>query len=264
MGWWLAYPVAGAAIGFLAGLLGIGGGMTLVPVMAGLFTLQQLSPDHTVHLALGTSMAAVMFTGTASVRTHHQLGAVDWGVVKRLGPFMALGTLASSFFSGWVDQHRLAQVFSLIVLGAAWQIWSGKKPAAHRTLPGLSVLAGVGLVIGVACGLVSAGGAFLSVPFMLWCGVPMRQAIGTGAAMGVPVAVLGTLGFVFGGTAATGLPSGSVGFVYLPALAGIVVASVVTAPMGARLTQRLPIPALRRLFAVMLIAVALKMLLSYA
>ncbi len=261
--WFAAYLATGAVIGFFAGLLGIGGGMTMVPILAALFAAQALAPEHGLHLALGTAMAGILFTSSASVRAHHRLGGVDWSIVKQLGPAMAVGTLLSSFASGWLPQRALALAFALIVYGGATQIWLGRKPAASRGLPGTAGLWAVGLVIGVISGLVSAGGTFLSLPFMLWCGVSMRTAIGTGAALGLPVALLGTLGFVASGWQASGLPAATLGFVYLPALAAVVLASVLTAPIGARMTQRLPVATLKRLFALVLYALATKMLLSY-
>lgn len=261
--WIAAYLLTGTVIGFFAGLLGIGGGMTMVPILAGLFAAQALAPAHGLHLALGTAMAGVMFTSGSSVREHHKLGGVDWDIVKRLGPAMAAGTLLSSYAAGWLPQRTLALAFALIVYGGATQIWLGRKPTAERGLPGTVGLWSVGLVIGMISGLVSAGGTFLSMPFMLWCGVPMRRAIGTGAALGLPVALLGTAGFVVSGWRIEGLPAWSLGFVYLPALAAVVVASMVTAPFGARAAHRVPVATLRRLFALMLYALATKMLVTY-
>ncbi len=261
--WIAAYVALGAIIGFFAGLLGIGGGMTMVPILAAMFAAQSLSPEHGLHLALGTAMAGILFTSSSSVREHHKHGGVDWGIVKRLGPAMAAGTLMSAVASGWLPQRALALAFAVIVYGGATQIWLGRKPSAGRGLPGTAGLWLVGLVIGMVSGLVSAGGTFLSMPFMLWCGVPMRTAIGTGAALGLPVALLGTLGYVASGWNAGGLPSATLGFVYLPALAAVVLASVVTAPMGARAAQRVPLQTLRRLFALVLYALATKMLFTY-
>jgi uncharacterized membrane protein YfcA len=197
--WLAAYVLSGAVVGVLAGLLGIGGGMTLVPILSALFAAQALAPQYTVHMALGTAMASVMFTSSASVREHHRHGAVDWAIVRRMAPGMVTGSLLSTLASGWVPQRALALAFAVIVFGGATQILLGAKPRAARTLPGPVVLTSVGLAIGVVCGLVSAGGAFLSVPFMLWCGVAMHTAIGTGAAIGIPVAVLGTIGYVISG-----------------------------------------------------------------
>jgi uncharacterized membrane protein YfcA len=261
--WMLAYFATGAFVGFLAGLLGIGGGMTLVPVLAAMFTAQQLAPDHAVHLALGTGMASIVFTSSASVRTHHRLGGVDWSLVRRMAPGMVIGTLLATALSGWVPQRALALAFAVIVLAGATQILLGRKPSAGRTLPGTPALVAIGLLIGVVCGLVSAGGAFMTVPFMLFCGVAMTTAIGTGAALGMPVAVIGTLGYVFSGRQVAGLPPLALGFVYGPALLGIVAGSMLTAPLGARAAHRMPVPALRRIFAGLLYALATKMLWTY-
>ena len=263
MVWWIAYLLAGAFVGFLAGLLGIGGGMTLVPVLAALFAAQQLAPEHTVHLALGTGMASVIFTGSASAREHHRHGAVDWKIAARLVPGMITGTLLSTLASGWISQRALALAFAVIVFAGATQILLGRKPAASRTLPGPLPMFGVGAAIGVISGLVSAGGSFLTVPFMLFCGVVMHTAIGTGAAIGIPIAVVGTIGYVASGLSTGGLPPYSVGFVYLPALAAPVAGSMVTAPFGARAAHRLPVPTLRRVFAALLYVLAAKMLLTY-
>jgi uncharacterized membrane protein YfcA len=262
-GWWLAYFVTGAFVGFLAGLLGIGGGMTLVPVLAAMFAAQHFAPDHTVHLALGTGMASVMFTSSVSVRTHHRLGGVDWSLVRRMGPAMVTGTLLATALSGWVPQRALALTFAAIVCAGATQILIGRKPAAGSTIPGTPALVAIGLAIGVVCGLVSAGGAFITVPFMLFCGVAMTTAIGTGAALGVPVAVVGTLGYVFSGRHVPTLPPLALGFVYGPALLGIVAGSMLTAPWGARAAHRMPVATLRRIFAGLLYVLATKMAWTY-
>jgi uncharacterized membrane protein YfcA len=261
--WLLAYFATGCFVGFLAGLLGIGGGMTLVPILAAMFVAQDLSAQHTVHLALGTGMASIMFTSSASVREHHRHKAVDWAIVKRMAPGMLIGTLLATAASGWVSQRALAIAFAAIVYAGATQILLGRKPHAERTLPSGPWLVFWGIVIGIVCGLVSAGGAFMTVPFMLFCGVAMHTAIGTGAALGVPVAIIGTAGFVFSGLRAGHLPGYSLGFVYLPALAGLVAGSVLTAPFGARAAHRLPVATLKRVFAALLYVLATKMLWTY-
>ena len=261
--WFIAYLATGAFVGFLAGLLGIGGGMTLVPILATLFGAQGLASEHTVHLALGTGMASVVFTSTSSVREHHRHRAVDWKVVTRMAPGMVLGTLASTLAAGWVSQRALALAFAVIVYGGATQILLGRRPTAARALPGPFGLLLVGTSIGVVCGLVSAGGAFLTVPFMLLCGVAMHTAIGTAAAVGIPVAVVGSFGYVASGLQTNFLPSYSLGFVYLPALFALVIGSVATAPFGARAAHRLPVPVLRRIFAGLLYVLATKMLVTY-
>ena len=261
--WLASYAIAGALVGFLAGMLGLGGGMTLVPILSALFLAQHLTPDHTVHLALGTAMASIVFTSTASVREHHRHQAVDWTMVRRMVPGMLFGALLATVASGWIAQRTLALAFAVIVYAGATQIFLGTKPSAHATIPGPLPVFGIGTVIGVIAGLVSAGGTFLTVPFMLYCGVRMHTAIGTGAAIGIPVAVIGTIGFVISGWRVDALPSWSLGFVYLPALALLVAGSIVTAPMGARFAHRLPVGTLRRVFACLLYVLATKMVVTY-
>ena len=263
MTWIAAYAATGAVVGLLAGLLGIGGGMTLVPILAAMFGAQQLAPDFTVHLALGTGMASVMFTSSASVREHHRHKAVDWRIVRAMAPGTIIGTLASTLASGWIPQRALALAFAVIVFAGATQILLGRKPAAGRVLPGALGLLATGIAIGIVCGLVSAGGAFLTVPFMLFCGVSMHVAIGTGAAIGVPIAVIGTIGYILSGLRVDALPDWSLGFVYLPALAALVAASVLTAPYGARAAHRLPVQTLKRVFACLLYLLAARMLATH-
>jgi uncharacterized membrane protein YfcA len=135
MQWIAAYMAIGAVIGFFAGLLGIGGGMIIVPILAAMFAAQSLAPDHTLHMALATAMAGVLFTASSSVREHHRLGGVDWSIVRRLGPAMAAGTLLSAYGAGWLPQRTLALAFALIVYGGATQIWLGRKPGAGAACP---------------------------------------------------------------------------------------------------------------------------------
>ena len=263
MTWLAAYAAAGALVGFLAGLLGIGGGMTLVPILSAMFAAQALADGHTVHLALGTAMASIVFTSSASVRAHHLRGAVDWTVVRRLAPAMAAGALIATLASGFVSQRALALAFAAIVYAGALQMLLGGRPSASRGLPGSAGMMAAGTAIGVICGLVSAGGAFLTVPFMMYCRVPVLTAIGTAAAVGIPVALVGTAGFVASGWRLPGLPAASLGFVYLPALAALVIGSIATAPLGAHLAHRLPVTTLKRVFALLLFALATKMVLTY-
>jgi uncharacterized membrane protein YfcA len=263
MTWFIMYVASGAAIGLLAGMLGIGGGMTLVPVLAGLFAAQQFAPAHIVHLALGTAMASIIFTSAASVREHVRLGGVDFAIVRRIAPAMVCGSLLATLATGWISQRHLAISFAAIVFFGATQLMLNKKPRPGRTLPGVAMLSSVGAAIGVICGLVSAGGAFLTVPFLLWCAVPMRTAIGTAAMLGIPIAVVGTAGYLISGWAVPDLPPDTIGFISLTALAGLVCGSVVTAPIGARLAHKLSVLALKRFFALILYVLAAKMLVTY-
>jgi uncharacterized protein len=263
MVWLLAYLVAGAFVGVLSGLLGVGGGMTLVPILSALFDAQSLAPRHAVHLALGTAMASAVVTASASVRAHHVRGAVDWKIASRLAPGMIAGSILSSLASGWVPQRALALAFALIVYFGATQMLLKRSDDRDVAMPGPAMTVAAGLAFGIVCGLVSAGGAFMTVPWMLHCGVPLLTAIGTGVAIGVPVLLAGTAGYVASGWNAGDLPPMSLGFVYLPAALALVVASMPMTSIGARLAHRLPAPVLKRIFAVVLFALATRMLLRY-
>ncbi len=260
MEWWIAYVLLGAFVGFLAGLLGIGGGMSMVPIITMMFVAQDFPASHILHLAVGTSFATVVFTAISSLRAHHAHGAVRWDIFKSIAPGTVAGTLAGSAFAGTVSTRWLAIFFSGFVYIAATQMLLNMKPKAQRDLPKPSIIFGIGLVIGMISSLVAAGGAVMTIPFMTWCNVKLHDAIGTSAAIGLPVAVAGTAGYIVSGWGRPDLPAYCLGFVYLPALAGVAVASVITAPVGAKLAHKLPVLKLRRIFAVLLYILASKML----
>jgi uncharacterized membrane protein YfcA len=258
--WWWAYLAIGVAVGFLAGLLGIGGGMVMVPMLVFVFTAKGFPAQHMMHLALATALATIAFTSLSSVRAHHRHGGVDWAVARAMAPGIVAGSLAAALVAGFVPTRALAVFFTGFMFYAAAQMLVEFKPKASRELPGAGGLFGAGAAIGAVSSLLAAGGAFLSIPFLAWCNVPLRRAIGTAAANGFPIAVAGTVGYVAQGLRANGLPEWSLGYVYLPALALIVAASMPLAPLGARLAHRLPIKRLRVVFALMLFALGLRML----
>jgi uncharacterized protein len=257
---WSAYLVLGSVAGILAGLLGVGGGVVLVPMLVFLFTRQNVDSPVVLHLALGTSLASIALTSVASLRAHHGRGAVDWSVFRRITP----GILAGSFFGSWISAHLSTNFLQIFFVGflayVATQLLLDVKPKPSRQLPGPKGLIGVGGLIGGVSSLVGIGGGSMSVPFLIWCNVSVRSAIGTSAAIGFPIAVAGALGYVVNGLSVSSLPQFSLGFVYLPALVGIGVMSVLTAPLGARLAHVLPVVAIKRSFAFLLLLVALKML----
>jgi len=259
--WIAAYLALGAFAGVFAGMLGIGGGLVLVPALALMFAAQaQFPAGEILHLALGTSMASIIFTAIASIRTHHRHGAIRWDLVKAITPGILLGTGLGTLVAANVPTRPLAVFFTFFVCLVAVQMALNLKPKSTRELPGPVGVAGVGLGIGVLSSLVAIGGGSLTVPFLTWCNVRIQQAIGTSAAVGLPIAIGGTLGYVFNGWGKAGLPAGSLGYVYLPALAILVAATMVTAPFGARLAHRLPVATLKRIFAGLLILLAAKML----
>lgn len=260
--WWPAYLALGAFTGFFAGLLGIGGGSVLVPLLVVLFTAQQFPPGEVMHLALGTSMAAILFTSVSSLRSHHRHGAVRWAIVWRITPGIILGTLAGTRLAALVPARTLGVLFAVFISYVALQMFVDVKPKPHREMPGTLGTSLAGVVIGGFSCLVAIGGGMLSVPFMTWCNVRMHHAIGTSAAIGFPIALGGALGYIWNGWEIAGLPTGSLGFVYLPGLAWLVAASVLLAPLGARTAHRLPVKTLKRVFAGLLPLLAGKMLWS--
>lgn len=260
MEWHIAYLMLGATAGFLAGLFGVGGGTVLVPVLLFLFDAQHFPAEHQMHFALGTSMAVILFTALASLRKHHQHGAVNWNVVRSLTPGILLGTALGTLLAASIPTRGLGIFFALFVYFAAAQILLDMRPHASRQLPGITGMTLTGTLTGWLSSLVSIGGGTIVTPFLLWCNVPLRNAIGTSAAIGFPVAIGGTLGYIATGLSSHTLPQPSLGFVYLPALLWVALASVVTAPFGAMAAHRMKIGVLRKLFAILLIALATKML----
>jgi uncharacterized membrane protein YfcA len=252
----LALLAMGTFGGFAAGLLGIGGGMVLVPFITMIFTARGFAPELTIHMAIATSLATILFTSLSSVRAHHKHGAVLWPVVKLLAPGILVGSWIGPWIGKQMNPSLLAGFFGVFVAFSATQMLIGKKPAAARELPGKPGMFGAGGFIGVLSGIVGAGGGFISVPFMTWCGIRIHNAVATSAALGFPIALSGTLSNIWFGWGEAGLPDYSLGFIYLPALAIIVLASVSMAPVGARTAHRMPVRQLQKVFAVILYALA--------
>lgn len=256
----LIYLAVGAVAGVLAGLLGVGGGLVIVPMMVLALTWQEVPSEHLMHLALGTSLASIIFTSVSSFLAHHRRGAVQWQVVRHIVVGILLGTFLGATVASRLSTNVLKAIFVVFLYYMAVQFLLDRKPKAGRTLPGLWGMFGVGLVIGIVSAFVGIGGGTLSVPFMIYCNLPVHTAIGTSAAIGFPIAIAGAVGYLVNGLGAANLPPWSLGYVYLPALAGIVGCSVLTAPLGARLAHSLPVGHLKRVFAVLLLVMGTKLL----
>ena len=249
--------VLGLCTGFLAGLLGIGGGMVMVPFIIIILSNRGVAPDLAVKMAIATSMATIIFTSLSSVRAHHRRGAVRWDIVKLLAPGIVIGAaIASLGVFALLKGSWLALVFATFVFFSATQMLLNKKPKPSRTLPGTVGTLGAGTAIGFLSGLVGAGGGFVSVPFMTWCNVAIHTAVATSAALGFPIALANALGYLVAGQGVADLPSGSIGYIYLPALGVIAAASVLMAPLGVRAAHALPVATLKRVFASMLYLLA--------
>jgi uncharacterized protein len=258
--WWPAYLAIGAVAGFLAGLLGIGGGAIIVPLLVAAYSAQGLPQEHLLHIALGTSMATIFFTSLSSMRAHHQRGAVDWAVTRAMSPGILTGSFGAALVAGLLPTRPLAIIFTALVSYAAVTMFFDLRPKQTRELPGPAGIFLAGAAIGIAASLFAAGGAFLSIPFLAWCNMPLRRAIGTAAANGFPIALAGSAGYIVQGWQVPGLPAGALGFIYLPAFALIVATSMLIAPLGARTAYLLPVKQLRIIFALMMLGMAVRML----
>jgi len=257
--WLIGYVGLGAVAGFFAGLLGVGGGAIMVPVLALMFAAQGFPAEHLMHLALGTSMASIVFTSISSLRAHHAHGAVQWPIVRGIAPGILLGTFLGAQLASVLPTRPLAIFFTLFMSYVAFQMLANIKPKPSRQLPGQTGMFLIGNGIGAISALVAIGGGSLSVPFMTWCNVKMHHAIGTSAAIGLPIAVAGSIGYLVGGWHSGALPDGSVGHIYLPALAACVAMSILTAPLGAKAAHKLPVATLKKIFAGVILLLLAKM-----
>ncbi len=248
----VVYMIVGAVAGILAGLLGVGGGLVIVPILAYTFTEQGFPYQLIMHLALGTSLASIIFTSISSFTAHHRVGAVRWDIFRQIVVGILVGTFLGSCVASRMSTAFLGIFFVIFLYCVAYQMIRDKKPNPSRELPGKLGMFGVGNLIGAVSSFVGIGGGSLSVPFMIWCNIPAHKAIGTSAAIGFPIAISGAIGFIYSGWSAPTLPPWSLGYVYLPAFFGIVVASVLTAPYGAKIAHKLPVKRLKQVFAILL------------
>ena len=251
----------GLGTGLLAGLLGIGGGMLMVPFITLILSGRGVAPDLSVKMAIATSMATILFTSISSVRAHHRRGAVRWDLVKGLAPGIVIGSMVGSLgVFAILKGSWLALFFAGFVSFSATQMFLDKKPAPSRQMPGVPGQLAAGGFIGFLSGLVGAGGGFVSVPFMTWCNVAIHNAVATSAALGFPIALANVVGYIVSGQGVQNLPAYAFGYIWLPALGVIACGSVLTAPLGARLAHRLPVKQLKRVFASILYLLAAYML----
>lgn len=256
----VAYLAVGALAGLIAGMLGLGGGVVIVPALALVFPLLGIPPAVLMHLAIGTSLAVIVPTSMSSTWAHYQRGAVDGQLLRLLLPGLVPGALLGGWLADKLPSALLGRIFGVFVIGVAVQIFFNATAPGRRPLPGKPGLLATGTVIGAASTLLGIGGGSLTVPFLNYCRVDMRRAVATSSACGLVLGVLGAAAFLWNGRDHTDLPPGAVGYLYLPAFAGLALAAVATAPLGARLAHSLPVPTLKRAFAVFLALAGLRML----
>jgi uncharacterized membrane protein YfcA len=253
------YALTGLIAGFLAGYLGIGGGLVLVPALSWLFSRDPATADVAVQMAVATSLSTMLFTSMSSLLAHHRRGAILWPLVRRMAPGLLGGALLGSFIADAIGNTALAIVFGIFALAVALQLLRGGGHAGNRPLPGWPGITATGFGIGTVSSLLGIGGGSMTVPWLLWHGRQVRNAVATAAACGYPIAVAGSLGFVVFGDNPSAAPA--LGYVHLTALAGVAVFSVLGAPLGVAAVHRSSPLLAKRIFAVFLIIVAVKMLL---
>jgi len=258
----IPYMLLGSAAGLLSGLFGIGGGAVLVPILLILFTARGLPEDIMMQLAVGTSLTVISFTALSSVRAHSRLGNIDWRMVKRLVPGIACGALFGAAIAAQLSFTVLRTIFAVFLLLLAVQMILRFKPRASVSVPGWPVTTVIGTSIGLLSSLVGIAGGAMITPFLYRWGLLMRQAVGTSASCGLPLAITGTLGYLVVGWSHPDLPAVATGFIYWPAVFWVTLASVFIAPLGAKLAQRLPDGTLRMIYIGFLLLVSTSMLLT--
>ncbi len=257
----LLYMLLGAAAGVLAGLFGVGGGIIIVPVLVLSFTAQGFDPAVLTHLAVGTSLATIIFTSINSVLEHQRKGAVRWPIFHWMSVGILLGAVLGALTAAAIQGPMLQRIIGVFAMAVSIQMALDLKPRASSAVPGRAGLGLAGGFIGWASAIFGIGGGSLSVPFLTWRSLPMQQAVATSAACGLPIAAASALSFIALGWQQPQLPQWSLGFVYLPAVAGIALTSMFFARFGARLAHRLSPLVLKRLFALLLFAVGVNFLL---
>ncbi len=258
----LIYLALGAFAGLAAGLFGIGGGVVIVPVLTMLFDAQGIADHVVVHLAVGTSLGSIVVTSISAMRAHHQRGAVRWPIFRRLVAGVTVGALLGAVVADMLPTSVLRTVFGVFEIVVAIQIGFNFMAAAHRKLPSVPGMTFAGVVIGALSSVVGIGGGTMTVPFLVWCNVSMRQAVATASACGLPISIAGAFGFVVGGWGVSGLPAWSTSYLYWPALLGIAATSLAFAPLGATWAHVLPVIVLRRIFCAILAVLGTRMLLG--
>ena len=246
--WWIGYLILGACVSLIAGMFGIGGGFVIVPVLYVLFTLQGFPYDHLMHVVLGTTMMSMIVTTFTAANAHRKLGNVDWSIVKVMGIGLAVGSIGGSSIASYLPTTILSLCFGIIVLLVGLQMVSNLKPKPTRQLPSSPAQFSTSIVFGILAAMTGATGGFIITPYLAWHNVQMKKAIGTTAAIGVPVAITGTIGYFVAGMSSNDLPPLTIGYVNLPALLGIVSCSSLFVSTGAKIANHLDGDKMKRIF----------------
>ncbi|MFV2059105.1 MAG: sulfite exporter TauE/SafE family protein [Gammaproteobacteria bacterium] len=258
----LIYLLVGALAGVIAGLFGVGGGLLIVPVLTFIFAQNGFDYSIIVHLAIGTSLTTIIFTSLSSIRAHHRHAAIQWPVVKQLAPGIVVGAVLGAIAADFLPTTILKTIFAIFEFLVAMQMLFSLSPDAHQRIPSSKMLTGIGTIIGSLSSILGIGGGTLTVPFLVWCRVPLRRAIATSSACGLPIAIAGSVGFLVVGLNNSSLPDYTTGYIHWPSMLGITFASMLFAPLGAKLTHVLPVKILRKSFSFLLLFLAVKMVMQ--
>ncbi|WP_144206880.1 sulfite exporter TauE/SafE family protein [Shewanella donghaensis] len=262
----LSCALLGVGVGFLAGLLGIGGGLIIVPILSSILLHFEILPaEQVVIVAIATSLASILFTSTSAAIAHHKNGNVPWGLAPWVMTGVALGALISGFMAALLPDKIVRLVFAVsVVLIALKMLYSSTKSdvSTQDKMPNKGLLTIFTTIIGGLSAMIGIGGGALLVPLLTYFSLDMKKAIGCASACGIVIALFGSIGYISSGSAYFSLEDGFAGFVYLPALLGIVCTSWFMAPIGAKSTQHLPVSIIKKLFAALLLVMAAKMMLS--
>lgn len=258
----LTYLLLGAVAGLLAGLLGIGGGLIIVPVLVITFRISGFSSHIETHMAVATSLATIVVTSLSSVREHHRYGAVRWSLFQYLAVGIVVGSFLGAKLAGRMTDPHLKAAIGIFAVLAGLKMALNVQPSTVAQLPGKTGLIAAGGIIGSISAVFGIGGGTLTVPFLTWCRVPVQQAVATSAACGFPIALVGALTNVQEGWQDPLLPAWSTGYLYWPAILGIVPTSLAFAILGSRLAHRLPAAGLKRIFSLLLLIVGSQFLIA--
>jgi len=252
----------GAVVGYLAGLLGIGGGLVIVPALVHLLPLLGIDQAIIMPMALATSLSTIVITSTTAAFAHHKNGNIPWPLTKELIGFIAVGALLGAFIADNLSAKSLALIFSCAVIALALYMLRSIRKSKVKPIPSVAILRTIGLITGSLASLMGISGGAILIPTLTYFGLQLRHTIGVATACGMVVAFFGSIGYVITGWHEQHIPDWSLGYIYLPALLGIVSSSSLFARMGVRQAKKLPVTTLKKMFAVFLIIVALKMIFS--
>ena len=257
---WLIFGLIGIFSGLSAGLLGLGGGVIIVPALLFVFSTQGIAETQVMQFTIGTSLMTITVTSLSAMWAHNRRQAVDWLVVKQLASGLLLGGITGAFLASYLSSELLQRLFAIYILIIALKMLLATKQDKHYNLPGKTGSFLVGTGIGSISAILGIGGGSLTVPYFLGGNKSMHHAIGTAAACGFPIAVSGVVGFMLTGSKSDiAINAWHTGFINWQAFLGIIATSILFAPIGAELAKRLPVAALKRLFSIMLIGISLTM-----